>query len=56
MPGYPFYNYDLFQCIHTVSMQVELLIPQVFRKINLIVKRDFIKIMSMYYVLDDRGG
>ena len=33
-----------------------LLIRQFFRKINIIVKHDFIRIMSMYYVLADRGG
>ena len=33
-----------------------MLIRQFFRKINLIVKRDFIKIMSIYYVLADQGG
>ena len=35
---------------------MELIIRQFCIKMNLIVKRDFIKIMSMYYVLADQGG
>ena len=37
------------------AMELKLLIRQFCRKINLIVKHDFIRIMSMYYMLDDRG-
>ena len=37
-------------------MDLCVLIFQFCRKINFIVKREFIKIMGMYYVLADRGG
>ena len=38
------------------DMELKLLIRQFCRKINLIVKHDFIRIMSMYYMLADQGG
>ena len=37
-------------------LQGLMIIRQFCRKIYLIVKCDFIKIMSMYYMLDDWGG